>query len=319
MTAQNDELTAPSAGSRFDMGVREATPRPVDDAVADAAPRLGPDSLIWKFYGDNRTQLFGFQRTAGVENCIEQLAQGVLDHSVIFSDTLGRAKRTAPPLMNTVYSDEPHEWGRKVRDFHKTIKGTISDGSRYHALNPELFYWAHASFVDQVIYNTDTFIRRLSRAEKEQIFNEGKLWYSLYGVSDRGQPQTYDDFLAYWDQMLDRFVPHKTVLYGTGYLRKGIPGPRRVPKGVWKMLSAPLNAYTRLVVVGTLPPQMREVCQLQWDAKKEKRFQRIAAAIRALNPLLNRLPVRVLYTSWAAAGWQRTGIDPRPLHNRPAA
>ena len=141
----------------------------------------------------------------------------------------------------------------------------------------------------------------------------------LYGVSDRGQPQTYDDFLAYWDEMLDRFVPHKTVLYGTGYIRKGIPGPRRIPKPVWKILSAPLNAYTRLVVVGTLPPQMREVCQLEWDAKKEKRFQRVAAAIRALNPLLNRLPVRVLYTSWAAKAWQRAGVDPRRLHNRPAA
>ncbi|MCA2304026.1 DUF2236 domain-containing protein [Mycobacterium intracellulare] len=323
MTAQNDELAAPSAGSRFDSGVREAVPMPTDgpdwSATDDTSPRLGPDSLIWKFYGDNRTQLFGFQRTAGVENCIEQLAQGVLDHSVIFSDTLGRAKRTAPPLMNTVYSEDPHEWGRKVRDFHKTIKGTISDGSRYHALNPELFYWAHASFVDQVIYNTDTFIRRLSRAEKEQIFNEGKIWYSLYGVSDRGQPQTYDDFVAYWDEMLDRFVPHKTVLYGTGYIRKGIPGPRWMPKPIWNVVSAPLNAYTRLVVVGTLPPQMREVCQLHWDAKKEKRFQRFAAVVRALNPLINRLPVKALYTPWAARAWARAGVDPRKLHNRAAA
>ena len=157
----------------FDTGVREATPVLVDE-VADAAPVLGPDSLIWKFYGDYRTQLFGFQRVAGTENCIEQLAQGVLDHSVVFSDTLGRAKRTAPPLMKTVYSDEPHKWGRTVRDFHKPIKGTVSDGSRYHALNPELFYWAHATFVDQVIYNADMFIRRLSHAEKEQIFDESK-------------------------------------------------------------------------------------------------------------------------------------------------
>ena len=122
-----------------------------------------------------------------------------------------------------------------MRDFHKTIKGTISDGSRYHALNPELFYWAHATFVDQVIYTTDTFIRRLSREEKEQIFNEGKVWYSLYGVSDRGQPQTYDEFVAYWESMCERFVPHKTVLYGTGYIRKGIPGPRRIPKPVWRI------------------------------------------------------------------------------------
>jgi uncharacterized protein (DUF2236 family) len=181
-----------------------------------------------------------------------------------------------------------------------------------------LFYWAHATFVDQVIYTTDTFIRRLSRAEKEQIFDEGKVWYSLYGVSDRGQPQTYDEFLTYWDEMLDRFVPHKTVVYGTGYIRKGIPGPRWIPAPAWKILSAPLNAYTRLVLVGTLPPQMRDVCQLEWDAKKEKRFQRFAAVMRALNPLVNRLPVWFVYTPWAAKAWRRAGVDPRRLHNRRA-
>ncbi|MCV7029815.1 DUF2236 domain-containing protein [Mycobacterium sherrisii] len=317
VTAQQDRLAGPNAGALFDSRVREAVPVVLDEPV-DAHARLGPDSLIWKFYGDHRTQFFGFQRVAGVENCIEQLAQGVFDHSVVFSDTLGRAKRTAPPLMKTVYSDDPHEWGRKVRDFHKPIKGTISDGSRYHALNPELFYWAHATFVDQVIYNTDTFIRRLSDAEKEQIFEEGKVWYRLYGVSDRGQPQTYTEFLSYWDQMLERFVPHKTVLYGTGYIRKGIPAPRRIPKPIWAVLAAPLNAYTRLVLVGTMPPQMREVCQLHWNAKKERRFQRFAAVMRALNPLINRLPLPLLYAPWAVTAWRRAGVDPRRLHNRAA-
>jgi uncharacterized protein (DUF2236 family) len=116
--------------------------------------------------------------------------------------------------------------------------------------------------------------------------------------------------------MLDRFVPHKTVLYGTGYIRKGIPGPRWIPKPAWKILSAPLNAYTRLVLVGTLPAQMREVCQLDWDAKKEKRFQRFAAVIRALNPLVNRLPLWFVYTPWAAKAWRRAAVDPRGLHNR---
>ncbi len=315
MTAHKVHPTRPRAASGFETGVREAEPVLVDEAPADAARRLGPDSLIWKFYGDHRTQFFGFQRVAGVENCIEQLAQGVLDHSVIFSDTLGRAKRTAPPLMNTVYSDDPHQWGRTVRDFHKPIKRTISDGSRYHALNPELFYWVHATFVDQVIYIADMFIRRLSREEKEQIFNEGRIWYGLYGVSDRAQPQTYDDFVAYWGDMCERFVPHKTVLYGTGYIRKGIPGPSWLPKPVWKTLSAPLNAYTRLVLVGTMPVQMRTVCELSWDAKKEKRFQRFAAVMRALNPVFNRLPLGIVYAPWAAKAWRRADVDPRRLHN----
>lgn len=242
-------------------GMAQAIPMIVDDDLADLTPRLGADSLVWKFYGDVRG-ILGFQRLAGTENCIEQLGKAVEDHSIIFSDFLGRAQRSGPPIMQTVYSTEPHRWGRKVRDFHRDIKGTISDGSRYHALNPELFYWAHATFVDQVLYITDTFIRRLSYEEKVQIFEESKIWYQLYGVSARNQPQTYEEFVEYWDSMLDEFVPTRTIVYATGYIRQGIPAPKNVPKPVWRIASAPLNAFTRTIFVGTLPQQMRDVCGL---------------------------------------------------------
>ena len=298
----------------FDAGIREAVAMPAPDEITEATPPLGADSLVWKFYGDIRGVL-GFQRLAGTENCIEQLGKAVEDHSVIFSDTIGRARRSGPPIMKTIYSADPHTWGRTVRDFHKPIKGTISDGSRYHALNPELFYWAHATFVDQVIYVTDTFIRRLSYAEKAQIFQESKHWYRLYGVSERNQPQTYEEFLEYWDRMLERFVPTKTIRYATGYLRQGVPKPKQIPRPVWPILSAPVNAVVHTVVVGTLPPQMRQVCGLEWDDRDERRFQRFAATMRAANPLFNRLPIRWLYLPWAAQGWQRVGIDPRALHN----
>lgn len=76
-----------------------------------------------------------------------------------------------------------------------------------------------------------------------------------------------------------------------------------------------MNAYARLVIAGTCPPQMRAVCDLAWDSKKEKRFQRFAATMRALNPLINRLPLRFVYASWAADAWQRVGVDPRRINN----
>ncbi len=207
----------------FDRHVREAVPMPIDEPVTPDAPRLGPGSLTWKFYGDVRVQLFGFQRLASTENAIAELAQAVSEHSVIFGDFLGRALRTARPVLKTIYSDDPHGWGRTVRDFHTGIKGTMPGGERYHALNPELFYWAHATFIDQIIYCTDTFVRRLTRAEKEQIFEEGKIWYALYGISARRQPDSYDEFVRYWDSMLERFTSTKVVRYGTGYIRKGLP------------------------------------------------------------------------------------------------
>lgn len=303
----------------FDSGIREAVPMPLDE---EAPARLGPDSLIWKYFGDLRVALFGFQRLAGTENCIEQLAKGVEDHSLFFTDTIGRGRRTGPPIAKTVYSADPFYWGRTVRDFHKPIKGTVSDGSLYHALNPELFYWAHATFVDQVIYNTDTFIRRLTYEEKAQIFEESKVWYRLYAVSERGQPKSYNDFVEYWDSMLERFVPTPTIMYATGYIRKGLPRPKKlhkVPLPIWKALSAPLNSLIRTIVVGTLPQQMRDVCELEWDKKKERRFQSFAAIMRALNPLINRVPVKARYVPWGAEAWKREGVDPRKLNGKRSA
>ncbi|MEV0362466.1 oxygenase MpaB family protein [Nocardia fusca] len=296
----------------FDRHVREALPMPVT-APADT-PKLGPDSLIWKFYGDIRVQLFGFQRLAATENAIAELAQAVSDHSVIFGDFLGRATRTARPVLKTVYSEDPHTWGRTVRDFHTGIKGAMPDGARYHALNPELFYWAHATFLDQILYCTDTFVRRLTRAEQEQVFDEGKTWYQLYGVSARNQPATYDEFVDYWDSMLERFTSTKAVVYGTGYIRKGIPPLGPIPRPVWRLLSAPINAYTRTMITGTLPPQLRRVCGLDWSQQQENTFQRNAATIRALDPAFDHLPLRARYAPWAADGWERTGTNPRTVH-----
>ncbi|MFI6571459.1 oxygenase MpaB family protein [Nocardia fluminea] len=289
---------------------------PVDTPVTDDAPGLGPDSLIWKFYGDVRVQLFGFQRLASTENAIPALAQAVSDHSVIFGDFLGRATRTARPVLKTIYSAEPHTWGRTVRDFHTGIKGTLPDGARYHALNPELFYWAHATFLDQILYGTDTFVRRLTYDEKQRIFEEGKIWYRLYGVSARNQPETYDEFVQYWDSMLERFTATKVVRYGTGYIRKGIPAPGPIPRPLWRILSAPLNAYSRTMITGTLPPQLRRVCGLDWSQQQENTFQRNAAAIRAMDPAFGRLPLRARYAPWAAEGWERVGVEPRGTHRR---
>ena len=151
-----------------------------------AAP-LGPDSLTWRYFGDHRMALLG-PRAAVLQNMLPALGQGVEDHSVWFAETLARLERSIPPIYNTVYGAEPEASGHEVRDFHRTIKGKLPDGSPYSALNPETYYWAHACFVEHLITATDTFIRRLSRAEKEQIFAESVTWFERYGVSSRGTP-----------------------------------------------------------------------------------------------------------------------------------
>ena len=261
------------------------------DAPSNGLP-LGSDSLTWRWFGDHRMVLLG-PRAAVLQNMLPALGQGVEDHSVWFAETLARLQRSIPPILDTVYGPDPDASGHQVRDFHKPIKGRLPDGSPYSALNPDTYYWAHACFVEHLITATDTFIRRLSPAEKEQLFAESVTWFERYGVSSRGTPQTYAEFESYFEHALEvRLVAHRTAAYGVGYATKGWPRPMQIPKPLWWLVKRPVNAVSSSITIGGMPPRGREILGLPWDAGRERRYQRFAAVCRALDGLYRRLPGR---------------------------
>jgi uncharacterized protein (DUF2236 family) len=268
---------------------------------------LGPDSLVWRYFADHRMALLG-PRAAVLQNMLPSLGQGVEDHSVWFAETLARLQRSIPPIFGTVYGTDEANAGVRVRDFHRDIKGTLPSGERYSALNPETYYWAHATFVEHLITATDLFIRRLSDAEKEQLFAESITWFERYGVSATGTPTTYAAFQAYWDQALaERLVAHRTAAYGVGYVTKGWPRPKQVPAPLWFLLRRPVNALSAFITTGGMPQRGRELLGLPWDEKRERRYQRFAAACRSLNPLYERLPGTLRMHPIALRAYAREG------------
>jgi uncharacterized protein (DUF2236 family) len=281
------------------------------DRIAPALPEaglpLGPGSLVWRYFGDSRMVLLG-PRAAVLQNMLPELGQGVEDHSVWFAETLARLQRSIPPIFETVYGADPHTSGHEVRDFHRPIKGRLPDGSRYSALNPATYYWAHACFLEHLITAADTFIRRLSDAEREQIFRESLTWFERYGVSSRDTPRTYPEFQAYFESALgQRLVAHRTAAYGVGYATKGWPRPTRVPRPVWWLVRRPVNAVSSSITIGGLPPRAREILGLPWDDLRERRYRRFASVVRRLGPLVDRLPPRLRMHPIPAAAYERMG------------
>ncbi|GAB2834550.1 oxygenase MpaB family protein [Actinocorallia aurea] len=269
---------------------------------------LGPTSLTWRFLGDNRTLLTG-PRAGILQLMLPELGQGVLDHSVFFSDTLGRLLRSAGPILGTVYGGpDARKTGATVRDYHRDIKGAMPDGARYHALDPDIYFWAHATFVDHLFYSTETFIRPLTKAEKEAMYQESRTWYAMYGVSDRPVPEDWAGFQEYWDGMLaERVTAHKSARYSVGYATKGLPRPKQVPAAVWRVLGAPVNAVARFLTVGGLPPRTREILDLPWSAADERRYQAFARTVRRADGLWNVLPKAVRYAPHARRAFSRDG------------
>lgn len=278
-----------------------------DDAAAAQARPLGPDSLTWRYFADNRMVLLG-PRAAVLQNMLPALGQGVEDHSVWFAETLARLQRSIPPIFGTVYGADPEASGHEVRDFHRPIKGKLPDGSPYSALDPGTYYWAHACFVEHLVAATDTFIKRLTREEKEQIFAESISWFERYGVSSRGTPTTYAEFEAYFEHALEeRLVAHRTASYGVGYATKGWPRPARVPKPLWWLAKRPINAVSSSITIGGMPPRGREILGLPWDDKRERRYQRFACVSRSLDGVYRRLPGRYRMHPIALRAFKRAG------------
>ncbi|MFI6521681.1 oxygenase MpaB family protein [Spirillospora sp. NPDC050679] len=279
------------------------------DQPRDPAPTpLGPTSLTWRYFADTRLLLVG-PRAAVLQNMLPALGQGVLDHSVFFAETFARLQRSAGPILDTVYGGrDAAATGRKVRDYHRGIKGEMPDGSRYHALDPETYYWAHATFLDHMLHGIETFVRPLSEAEKRRIYEESKSWFRMYGVSDRAMPEDWEGFQAYWKHMLEEvIVAHRTARYGVGYVTKGLPAPPKVPAGVWRRVSPPLNAVARFLTVGGMPPRQRELLELPWSAADERRYRRFAAGVRKMNRLWPLLPEAVRYLPQARKAFARDG------------
>lgn len=277
-----------------------------DRAGIDALP-LGPESLVWRYFGDNRMFLIG-PRPAVLQNMLAELGQGVLDHSVFFADTAARVRRSLPPIFGTVYGADDDNPGLRVRDFHTGIKGDMPDGGRYHALDPDTYFWAHATFVDQVLYFADTFVKRLTRAEREQIYAESKTWYRRYGVSDRVMPTDYTEFERYWNRMLDEvLIAHKTASYGVGYVTKGFPCPKGMPPALWRAIAVVFNPLAAFLTTGGMPPSTRLQLGLPWTARQERRYQRFAAAWRSrpVNWIWEHLPMRLRYNKFARVGFAR--------------
>jgi uncharacterized protein (DUF2236 family) len=72
---------------------------------------------------------------------------GVEEHSIRLREPLQRVARSVYPIMGVVYDgDRAARTGEQIKSYHYTIKGVDTAGRRYHALNPETFYWRTRRF-----------------------------------------------------------------------------------------------------------------------------------------------------------------------------
>jgi uncharacterized protein (DUF2236 family) len=274
--------------------------------IPDPSPEpLGPSSLVWRYFSDWRSLLLSLW-AGSMQNMHPGLGAGVQEHSHFFEERWQRLFRSLYPIAGVVYDGpDAARTARQVRDYHLGVKGVDRHGRPYHALDPDTFFWAHATFVMIPVLVCQYFGRPLTTEQKEQLYAESLQWYRLYGVSDRPAPANWPDFCAYFDRMCTEVLednwPTRAVL-DIRHIAKP-PALRRLPDPLWKLLRVPVTRPMIWLTVGMYPPTIRARLGYRWSRRSALALWLLGRTV-ALGWHL--VPFERRYHPRARAAWRRT-------------
>jgi uncharacterized protein (DUF2236 family) len=175
-----------------------------------------------------------------------------------------------------------------VRRVHHRVKGILPGpagshpaGSTYSAFDPELMLWTLAVIADSGREMYETMVGRLSEAEREALWQDYVRFGELFGLPAADVPASHREFRAWWEERLAspalQATPHALKMAPLVAFEQPVPPAARANL-----------ALQNLVIKGTLPPMVREIYRIDWNAAHEAAFRSLTASHRRARHLFPR-------------------------------
>jgi len=238
-----------------------------------------PGSTIRRVDGES-VLLLGGPRALLMQLAHPAVAKAVDEHSDFERDPFARLRRTLDMTSALVFGSDG-EAARSVASIRAVHGRVVGDG--YRADDPELLLWVHATLVDTALHVHRVFLRRLSRREAEEFYEQSTAVAVALGLPRECQPRDLAAFRAYVDHM----VATLEVTATARRLSRAVLEPR-VP-----LVTTPVFAAVRQVTIGLLPARLRSAYRLSWDPARGAALAALALTSRAVLPRLPR-PLRTL-------------------------
>lgn len=247
---------------------------------------LTRDAVMWRNSGDLRTSVLSV-RALLMQVAYPMVGAGVGEHSVYKTDPWGRLWRSLNSLMTQIYgSERAVAEGRRLQELHRGIKGVDAQGRRYSALNPEAFYWVHATVLEAALIFQEKFDRPLSTSELDLMYDEWRRVGLMLGVGEQELPADIDGFWTRYHHISAKLENNPVV---QDVLHKGPKRPFWLPltQRWFDALNRPAMKLQRDITTWTLPADLREKFGLaQLTRSERRRLERLAALTRFLGRIL---------------------------------
>ncbi|MFY9489013.1 MAG: oxygenase MpaB family protein [Solirubrobacterales bacterium] len=185
---------------------------------------------------------------------------GLVGHTGALDNPFPRLERTVA-VMNTVTFGTREEADRLTgvaRSMHKRVRGKLPNdvgpykkGTPYAADDPDLLMWILFAIVDSGLVTYQTYVRKLSRDQRQAYWDDYKVVGKLFGLTKRQMPRSYDDLMNYKHEMLTG-----GKLFVNEWARKRATSIVFNPP--FPLYAKPLVETVNFVTIALLPKEIRE-------------------------------------------------------------
>ncbi len=239
--------------------------------------------------------LMGVALLAGPANVIMELARPGVGYGVLESRVeSGRADRHPIKRARTTFTylavarrgtdEQKKAYSRAVSGSHAQVYSTPDSPVEYNAFDKDLQLWVAACLYKGGVDVYRIFIGEMDDETADKFYWEARTLATTLQVPEHMWPADRRAFDRYWQESLEKVHIDDAVreyLYPIAVSRiRGVrlPGP----------LQRAVEEFNLLITSGFLPQRFRDEMRFEWNADKQRQFDRLMRAIRFANNLAPR-------------------------------
>ncbi len=188
-------------------------------------------------------------------------------------------------MRSRVRDEQKARYRRAVNRSHAQVYSTPDSPVEYNAFDKDLQLWVAACLYKGFVDVHRIFVGELADDAADHHYREGMALGTTLQVTPEMWPADRKAFDEYWQQSLDLVHIDDAVREYLFPIAAGRIAGVKLPRAVERRLDA-VNLF---ITTGFLPQRFRDEMRLPWDAAKQRRFNRVMAALGRVNNLMPRV------------------------------
>ena len=254
-------------------------------------PRREGTAIVAQRLNAERLVLLGWTRAILLQLAHPLIAAGVYDHSSFRATPLAAASRlhsTIRAMLALSFgTDAQREHAlHGIRTIHTRVNGRLTQtvglfpaGTRYSAEDPALVLWVHLTLLESIPLAYEHFIGPITTAEHDAYCAESAWVAIALGARPADVPVTWGDASEQLSQM------YRSGVLAVGDQARELSVAVLAPR-VGRFIP-PVASRNRLVSIGLLPHEIRQLYGLVWNDNEQRRFE---TTVRHIQKLRRALP-----------------------------